>query len=59
MKGYKRGDAEQGSPAHAGIDLDTMRKEGLVTGFPRTRGDRPAPPRRACCHRMVPPHTRG
>ncbi len=31
----------EGSPAHAGIDLEVRRDVAASEGFPRTRGDRP------------------
>ena len=35
-------DADAGSPAHAGIDLNIMERTQTARGFPRPRGDRPS-----------------
>ena len=55
----RRGGFQGASPAHAGIDPQSL---GLITGlcgFPRPRGDRPASTLRRWKKRMLPPPTRG
>ena len=49
----------RGSPAHAGIDPVGAQRMYHFGGFPRTRGDRPAPQTEQEIVREVPPHTRG
>ena len=48
-----------GSPAHAGIDRIGIGDTITVSGFPRSRGDRPSSMSCASCRRGVPPPTRG
>ena len=48
-----------GSPVHAGIDLNGEYAGFLHKGFPRTRGDRPAPVLGPAMGQQVPPYTRG
>ncbi len=51
--------ARRGSPAHAGIDPNPLRRGHHWAGLPRTRGDRPLPPRSTRSATRAPPHTRG
>ena len=51
--------ADEGFPAHAGIDLDLERLGLDLTRFPRTRGDRPLLDKRIKNLEKVSPHTRG
>ena len=48
-----------GSPAHAGIDLESNALHSTRAGLPRTRGDRPRRVTRAINAAVAPPHTRG
>ena len=52
-------DMSLGSPAHAGIDLQMTIAGTAMTGFPRTRGDRPYIDENLTGLPEVPPHTRG
>ncbi len=53
------GRPDAGSPAHAGIDPAPARPKGAGSGFPRSRGDRPAIRRCFPTRGRVPPLTRG
>ena len=48
-----------GSPAHAGIDLNSTDLRRYNERLPRTRGDRPLDGLNISCAIMAPPHTRG
>ena len=50
---------QEGSPVHAGIDLNWIRKEKRLARFPRTRGDRPVKTVYEEMFGLVPPYTRG
>ena len=47
------------SPAHAGIDPETIATNKVMTCFPRTRGDRPQQGVTESASVWFPPHTRG
>ena len=47
------------SPAHAGMYLNLTRRQRFLLGFPRTRGDVPAPGNSDARIPSLPPHTRG
>ncbi len=54
---HQRG--HRGSPAHAGMDPDTLGDPGSPGRLPRTRGDGPKLTTTRCRRRWAPPHTRG
>ena len=50
---------ERGSPAHAGMDLRSLRTSAWKVGLPRTRGDGPSATVTTTRATWAPPHTRG
>jgi len=52
-------EAARGSPARAGIDPCSTRRDWIGTGLPRTRGDRPCPSFCWATSSVAPPHARG
>ena len=52
-------EAQEGSPALAGIDRVRFSGQGTSMGFPRTRGDRPMFVISPESGLWVPPHSRG
>ena len=49
----------KGFPAHAGMDPIRLMRPIIAIGFPRTRGDGPAPKKLPAFCKAVSPHTRG